>query len=134
MLGEQAGFLGGQGGGADHRQIGMPKHQLDAAVRQRPHARAFPLLSQTGEAHLEVAQVPIDVQRTARLAVVEGVEMLVARERAGLVMEAAHQPVEELPHASRLALPGPRASAKSARSAMASTSKIRSRSSDASQP
>ena len=110
MAGQQARFLGGEGGGADHRQVPVAEDELHAAVWQRPNPRELALLAQLGQARLQVAKMAIDAQRAPRLGVAEDVEVLVARERARLVVQALHQPVEELAHADRLAKVPPGAS------------------------
>jgi hypothetical protein len=73
-------------------------------------ARKLAALAQLGEAQLEIAQVTIDAQRAPRLRIGERMEVLVARERARLVVQALHQPVEELAHGNRLAPVAPGAS------------------------
>src|SRR5207248_5128179 len=77
--------------------------QLDSAVRKPPHARPFSVLPQSLEMLLKIAQMPIGAERAPAVAVAERVEMLVARERPRLVVQALQEPMEELAHASRLA-------------------------------
>ena len=110
MAGQQARLLGGEGRGADHRKLPVTEDELHAAVRQRPHPGPLAPLALLGQACLQIAEMAVDVQRPPRLGVAEGVEMLVARERARLVVQALHQPVEELAHANRLAKVPPGAS------------------------
>jgi len=49
----------------------------------------------------EIAQMAVDPERASRLSR-ERVEVLVARERARLLLEALDEPVEELAHAEKL--------------------------------
>src|SRR5205814_403380 len=107
---EQPRFLRAQRRGAHHRQFAVAKDELHCASREVADTGRLTALPQLGEMLLEIAQMPIDPQRAPRSAVRERVEMLVAREGPRLVMEALHQPVEELAHANRLAPVSPGAS------------------------
>src|SRR3954451_11975638 len=79
----------------------MLEDELHATAGQRAHAGTLAPSAQRLEVDLQVAQVPIDAQRAPRLAG-KGMEVLVARERPGLLVEALDQPVEELAHAINL--------------------------------
>lgn len=103
MAGEELRLLGRESGGPDYRQLRVPQDQLHSAVREAAHAGRLAPLAELGEALFEVSQMPVDAERAARIRVPEDVEVLVARERARLVVQALHQPVEELAHADRLA-------------------------------
>ena len=86
MTREKPRLLGAERRGSDHRQVAMSKDQLHAAVREMPYPRRLAKLAQLGQALLEVAQMAVDVERALRTGIGEGVEMLVARERARLVV------------------------------------------------
>src|SRR5436305_10122434 len=84
MACEERRLFGCECSGANHRQCGMAHHQLDSAARQRADPRTLTALHQPREVLFEVAQVAVDAERLAGFAD-EGVEVLVARERAGLL-------------------------------------------------
>jgi hypothetical protein len=107
MAGEQTGFLCAQRRGARKREPWMAEHELNAAVFQPAHPRPFAVLPQSLEVVFEIAQMAIGAQSTPAVTVAQRMEMLVARERPRLVVQALEQPMEELPHDSRLAR-GPR--------------------------
>src|SRR5205823_6725034 len=90
----------------------VAQDQLDSAALQPADARPFAVLPQFLEMIFEIAQMAIRAQRAPAVAIVQGVEMLVARERPRLVVQALQEPVEELAHASRLARVRGRGSAK----------------------
>jgi hypothetical protein len=98
MAGEQSGFLGGQRRGAREGESGVAQEQLNAAAFQPAHAGPFALLPQGLEVVFEISQMTVGAQRTPAVAVAERVEMLVARERPRLVVEALQQAMEELAH------------------------------------
>lgn len=110
MEGQEARFLGRERRRADHGDVPVSQDELHAAVGQELDSGRLAALAQLGQARLEVPQMPVDAQRAPRLGVAEDVEVLVARERARLVVEAMHQPVEKLAHADRLAPVPPGAS------------------------
>src|ERR1700737_3717498 len=101
VAGEQLRLLGGQGGGAHDRDASIAEHQANAASRQGEHPRALAGGLKGGQLHLQAPQGAIDPQRPARLAC-EDVKVLVARERARLVVEPLHQAVQEVPHFGRI--------------------------------
>src|SRR5258705_11184300 len=75
----------------------VPGHELDGSRTQAPQWWAFAARAQQLQVLLEVGRRPGDAQGATGLAG-EGVEVLVARKRARLLLEAPHQPVEELAH------------------------------------
>ena len=79
----------------------MGEDQLHAAVRQRAQAGPLAARSQQFEVVFQVAQVAVDAQHAARLAG-ESVEVLVARQRPGLAVQALEQPVEEVAHRGKI--------------------------------
>src|SRR5205085_11805674 len=99
----QPGLLAAQHRRARRRESRVAEDQLDSAVRKPPHARPFSVLPQSLGMLLEIAQMPVGAERAPAVAVAERVEMLVARERPRLVVQALQEPMEELAHASRLA-------------------------------
>src|SRR5438270_6889145 len=103
MVGEQAGLLRAERSGACEREAGMAQDQLDPAFRQTADARPFPVEAKRLEVLFQIAQMAIGSERALALAVAQRVEMLVARERPRLVVQALEKPVEELAHPSRLA-------------------------------
>jgi hypothetical protein len=88
MASEQPGFLCAQRRRARECEARMTQDQLDAAVGKSPDARPFPVLPQCLEMILEIAQMAIGSQRAPAVPVAQRVEMLVARERPRLVVEA----------------------------------------------
>src|SRR5215475_12685685 len=81
----------------------MAEHDLDGAPTQAAHPGTLAARPQQLEMPFEVPQMAIDTQGPPRLAG-EGVEVLVARERTSLLVEAPHQTVEKLAHISNLPL------------------------------
>src|SRR5256885_13185140 len=103
MVGEQTGFLGAQRRGTREREPRMAQHQLNAAAFQPAHPRPFAVLPQGLEVVFEIAEMAIRAQSAPPVPVAQRMEMLVARERPRLVVQALQQPKKELAHASRLA-------------------------------
>src|SRR5438067_11378980 len=98
---EELDFLRRKRGGADDGQRGVLENELDGASPQRPDPRALAAGTQQIQVPRQVAQMTVDPQRAGRLSG-ESVEVLVARERARLLLEALDEPVEELAHAEKL--------------------------------
>jgi len=88
MVGEQTGFLCAERRGTRKREPGMAQHQLDAAAFQPAHPRPLAMLSQGLEVVFQIAEMAVGAQSALAVPVAERVEMLVARKRPRLVVQA----------------------------------------------
>src|SRR3954468_12248176 len=103
VLRKQPGLFGAESRGAREREAAVIESDLHAAVRQPANAGSLPVKLQFRQVIFQISQVAIRTKRSPPGAVAQRMEMLVARKRPRLVVEALQEPMEELPHPSRLA-------------------------------